>query len=118
MSTYNKKGGRPPVEELRYKEYIVSTRLDATEHLRLEELKQKSGKSAAEVIRELIMNGRVREKIKRVHLDFMAQLKGIARNSNQLTRLANAVGYKAAEQKLTPVIAEIERFLKQIRDDR
>jgi len=116
--TYNRKGGRPPVEELRYKEYIVSTRLDVAGHLRLEELKQRSGKSAAEVIRELIMSGRVREKMKRVHLDFMGQLKGIARNLNQLTKLANAVGYKAAEQKLSPIIAEIERFLKQIRDDR
>ena len=109
MSTYNKKGGRPPVEELRYKEYIVSTRLDAAGHLRLEELKQKSGKSAAEVIRELIINGQVREKMRRVHLEFMGQLKGIARNLNQLTRLANAIGYKAAEQKLTPIIASCLR---------
>jgi len=115
---YNKKGGRPLVEELRYKEYIVSTRLDAAGHLRLEELKQKSGKPAAEVIRELIMSGRVRERMRRVHLDFMAQLKGVARNLNQLTKLANAVGYKAVEHKLAPIIAEIERFLRQIRDDR
>ena len=117
-STYNKKGGRPMVEDAKYKEYVISTRLDAAGHLRLEELKRRSGKSASEVIRELIMNGGVRERMRRVHLDFMTQLKGIARNLNQLTKLANAVGYKTAEQKLMPIIAEIERFLKQIRDDR
>jgi len=119
MSEYKKKkGGRPLVEAVRYKEYVVSTRLDAVEHLRLEELKMKSGKSAAEVIRELIARGWVREKMKRIHLDLMAQWKGIARNLNQLTRLANAVGYKAVEQKLRPMVAEIEKLLKQFRDDR
>lgn len=105
-------------DAVRYKEHIVSTRLDAVEHLRLEELKIKSGKSAAEVIRELIAKGWVREKMKRIHLDLMAQLKGIARNLNQITRFANAAGYKAVEQKLRPVIAEIEKLLKQFRDDR
>jgi hypothetical protein len=116
--TKKNKGGRPAVDDLRYKEYVVSTRLDAAGHLRLEELKRRSGRSAAEVIRELVTNGTVREKMKRVHLDFMSQLKGIARNLNQLVRLTNAVGYRAAEQKTAPVISEIERFLRRIRDDR
>lgn len=106
------------VEAVRYKEHIVSTRLDAVEHLRLEELKVKSGKSAADVIRELITRGYVRERMRRAHLDLMAQLKGIARNLNQLTRLANAVGIGAVGQKLQPIIAEIKELLRRFRDDR
>jgi hypothetical protein len=78
-----------------------------------------SGKSSSEVIRELIMNGSVREKMKRVHLEFMAQLKGVSRNLNQLTRLANAVGFGSAIiQKLQPIVTEITNLLKQFRDDR
>ena len=46
------------------------------------------------------------------HLNYMAQLKGIARNLNQLTRSANAGGF-AAE-----VATQIEDFLKQLRHDR
>jgi hypothetical protein len=112
------KGGRPRVEDARYREHVVSTRLDAVEYLRLEELKMRSGKSAAEVIRELITRGYVREKMRRAHLDLMAQLKGIARNLNQLTRRANTAGYGAVSQFLQPMVAEIESLLKQFRDDR
>jgi hypothetical protein len=119
MKTYKRnKGGRPRVEDVRFKEHVVSTRLDAVEHMRLEELKMKSGKSAADVIRELITRGYVRERMRRVHLDMMAQLKGIARNLNQLTRLANGVGFKAVGQKLQPMVAEITEILKHFRNDR
>jgi hypothetical protein len=120
MKEYKKnKGGRPRVADAQYREHIVSTRLDAVEHLRLEELKMRSGKSAADVIRELITRGYVRERMRRTHLDLMTQLKGIARNLNQLTRLANAVGFGGViVEKLQPMVAEITEILKQFRDDR
>jgi hypothetical protein len=120
MQEYKKsKGGRPRVEDARYREHIVSTRLDAVEYLRLEELKVRSGKSGAEVIRELVARGWVRERMRRTHLDMMAQLKGVARNLNQLTRLANATKYGATVgQKLQPMVAEITEILKRFRDDR
>ncbi len=120
MREYKKsKGGRPRVEDARYREHVVSTRLDAVEHLRLEELKMRSGKSAADVIRELITRGYVREKMRCAHLDLMAQMKGIARNLNQLTRLANAVGFGSAiVEKLQPIVGEITQILKRFRDDR
>ena len=120
MSKYiKKKGGRPRVEDARYREHVVSTRLDVVEHLRLAELKAKSGKSAADVIRELITQGYVRERMRRAHLDLMTQMKGIARNLNQLTRLANAVGFGGAiVEKLQPIVGEITQILKRFRDDR
>lgn len=119
MNEYRKsRGGRPMVNAVRYREYMVSTRLDAGEHLKLEELKMKSGKQAAQVVRELIARGWVRERMRRIHLDLMAQLKGVARNLNQLTRLANAAGYKGVESKHRSIIGEIEQILKQFRDDR
>jgi hypothetical protein len=113
------KGGRPKVSDARYREHVVCTRLDAVEHLRLEELKLRSGKSAADVIRELIARGYVRERMRRAHLDLMVQLKGVARNLNQLTRLANAVGFgNGVWQKLQPIVAEITELLTRFRDDR
>lgn len=56
--------------------------------------------------------------MRREHLDFMAQLKGIARNLNQLTRSANAGGFAAAVTSHAGIITEIEDFLKQLRHDR
>lgn len=56
--------------------------------------------------------------MRREHLDFMAQLKGIARNLNQLTRSANAGGFAAEVASHASIITEIEDFLKQVRHDR
>lgn len=79
----------------------------------------RSKKSASAVIRELIASGSVRERMRRVHLELMAQLKGVARNINKLTKLANATGFGVAiKQKHQPIVAEIENLLKQFRDDR
>ena len=52
------------------------------------------------------------------HLNYMAQLKGIARNLNQLTRSANAGGFAAEVASHASIITEIEDFLRQVRHDR
>ncbi len=48
----------------------------------------------------------------------MAQLKGIARNLNQLTRLANAKGLAAVRVRHATIVTAIEKLLKQICDGR
>jgi len=60
----------------------------------------------------------VRERMRPEHLNYMAQLKGIARNLNQLTRSANAGGFAAVIVSHAAIITEIEDFLKQVRHDR
>ena len=52
------------------------------------------------------------------HLNYKAQLKGIARNLNQLTRSANAGGFAAEVAPHAAIITQIEDFLKQLRHDR
>lgn len=56
--------------------------------------------------------------MRREHLDFMAQLKGIARNLNQLTRTAHVGGFTTVVASHAGIITEIEDFLKQLRHDR
>ncbi|WP_288238477.1 plasmid mobilization relaxosome protein MobC [uncultured Alistipes sp.] len=48
----------------------------------------------------------------------MAQLKGIARNLNQLTKSAHIGGFAAVIASHAAIITEIEDFLKQVRHDR
>ena len=88
--TYSKQGGRPKVGIGRIRKYVVSTRLSPERKLRFSALCREAGQPPAEVLRQLIDRGTVRARITREQLDFMAQLKGVARNLNQLTRLANA----------------------------
>ena len=111
--TYSKQGGRPKVGIGRIHKYVVSTRLSPERKLRRE-----AGQPPAEVLRQLIDRGTVRARITREQLDFMAQLKGVARNLNQLTRLANAKGLAAVRVRHAAIVTAIEKLLKQICDGR
>ena len=108
MKQAQNKGGRPELSKGRVRRYIVSTRLDTEHYLRLRSLARTSGQHPAEIIRRL----------RREHLDFVTQLKGIARNLNQLTRLAHAKGFSSVASRHAAIMACLEALLKQIRDDR
>ena len=116
--TYGKQGGRPKVGIGRIHKYVVSTRLSPERKLRFSAPCREAGQPPAEVLRQLIDRGTVRARITREQLDFMAQLKGVARNLNQLTRLANAKGLAAVRVRHAAIITAIEKLLKQICDGR
>ena len=116
--TYGKQGGRPKVSIGRICKYVVSTRLSPERKLRFSALCREAGQPPAEVLCQLIDRGTVRARITREQLDFMAQLKGIARNLNQLTRLANAKGLAAVRVRHAAIITAIEKRQKQICDGR
>ena len=77
-----------------------------------------AGRPRTEVLRQLIAAGRVRERLRREHLDFMSQLKGMARNLNQLTRLAHAKGLTGIVSRHTAIVVDVEGLLRNLRDDR
>ena len=110
--TYSKQGGRPKVGIGRIRKYVVSTRLSPERKLRFSALCREAGQPPAEVLRQLIDRGTVRARITREQLDF------IARNLNQLTRLANAKGLAAVRVRHAAIITAIEKLLKQICDGR
>ena len=112
------KGGRPALSEGRHKKYLLSLRLDAEHYFKLKSLVRISGHGTAEVLRQLIAAGRVRERLRREHLDIMSQLKGMARNLNQLTHLAHANGFTEILSRHAVIVANIETLLRNLRDDR
>ena len=112
------KGGRPAISEGRRKKYLLSLRLDAEHYFKLKSLVRTSGHGTAEVLRQLIAAGRVRERLRREHLDFMSQLKGMACNLNQLTRLAHTKGLASIMSRHMAIVVSIEALLNQLRDDR
>ena len=77
-----------------------------------------AGRPRTEVIRQLITAGRVRERLRHKHLDSMSQLKGMARNLNQLTRFAHAKGFTEIESRHAAIVVSIKVLLKNLRNDR
>lgn len=100
-------GGRPPLGKARKQEYRITLRLDTEHKLRLQALARAAGRPRTEVLRQLIATSRVRERLRREHLDCMSQFKGVARNLNQLTRLAHAKGFAGIVSRHAAIIASI-----------
>lgn len=53
----DKRGGRPTVDDARYKGKTMSVRLDPMDEAQLDKLVRRSGKKASEVVRGLIADG-------------------------------------------------------------
>ena len=111
-------GGCPPLGKARKQEYRITLRLDTEHKLRLQALARAAGRPRTEVLRQLIAAGRVRERLRSEHLDFMSQLKGMAHNLNQLTRFAHAKGLSSIVSRHAAIVASIEDLLRVLRDDR
>ena len=110
-------GGRPPLGKARKQEYRITLRLNTEHKLRLQALARAAGRPRTEVLRQLIAAGRVRERLRREHLDIMSQFKGLARNLNQLTHLAHAKGFTGIVSRQAAIVVDIEALLKNLRDD-
>ena len=102
----------------RKQEYRITLRCNTAGNFKLRALARAAGIPRTEVLRQLILNGSVRERLRSEHLEWLAQLKRLARNLNQLTRLANAKGLAAVRVRHAAIITAIEKLLKQICDGR
>ena len=102
----------------RKQEYRITLRCNTACNFKLRALARAAGIPRTEVLRQLILNGSVRERLRSEHLEWLAQLKGLARNLNQLTRLANAKGLAAVRARHAAIVTAIEKLLKQICDGR
>lgn len=67
----------------RKQEYRITLRCNTACNFKLRALARAAGIPRTEVLRQLILNGSVRERLRSEHLEWLAQLKGLARNLNQ-----------------------------------
>lgn len=102
----------------RKQEYRITLRCNTACNFKLRALARAAGTTRTEVLRQLILNGSVRERLRSEHLEWLAQLKGLARNLNQLTRLAHAQGFAAVAARHAMLQAELVRMIEALRRDR
>ena len=96
----------------------ISLRLTEQENYWLKALARQSGRSQSEVVRSLIKNGHVKERICRDTLVVLRNLTGEATNLNQLARQANAYGFGMIADDCRSLSVRISQIVKQIKDDR
>ena len=113
-----KKGGRPPLGRARKQEYRITLRCNTACNFKLRALARAAGIPRTEVLRQLILYGSVRERLRSEHLEWLVQLKGLARHLNQLPRLAHAQGFAAVAARHATLQAVLARMIGTLRHDR
>ena len=108
----------PKIEYNMKKEKTVSFRMTEDLENWLKALARQSHRSQSEVIRSLIINGYVRERIDKETLKMLRNLMGQATNLNQLARQANAYGFGMIADDCRHQLEHISQIVKQIKDDR
>ena len=96
----------------------ISLRLTEQENYWLKAFARQSGRTQSEVVRSLIKNGHVKERICRDTLVVLRNLTGEATNLNQLARQANAYGFGMIADDCRSLSVRISQIVKQIKDDR
>lgn len=100
------------------KKYTVTLRLSYQQHAWLGALCRRSKQTQSAVIRSLIENGTVRERITKEHIHIIRQLIGESTNLNQLARRANAYGFYRVADECSTAVRQISQLIKQLKDDR
>lgn len=99
------------------KNNVITLRLSDEELDWLGALSRRSKRSKSEIIRSLIMNGTVRERITSEHLFIIRQLIGESTNLNQLARKANSGYLFSLEEECKKAVAKISELIRQIKYD-
>lgn len=100
------------------KKYTITLRLSYQQYAWLGALCRRSKQTQSEVIRSLIENGSVRERITQEHIHIIRQLIGESTNLNQLARQANTYGFFAVADRCKEMAQHINLLIKCLKDDR
>lgn len=89
-----KKGGRPRMAVTEKKKYkLPPVRLDTKNYVIVKNRAKQAGLSLTEYQRQMVLHGRVVERLSPEMVNLFRQLAGMGNNMNQLARQANTFGY-------------------------
>ena len=115
MSCNNNKGGRPKLALSEKKKYVLPpVRLDTSDFYTVKSMAKQAGLTLTEYQRQMILHGKVVERLSPEHMDIYRQLAGIGNNQNQLAHQANTYGYEQDARLYHENAVELSSLIKRI----
>ena len=115
MSSNNNKGGRPKLAPTEKKKYTLPpVRLGTNDFHIVKAMAKHAGLSLTEYQRQMILNGKVVERVSPEHMAMYRQLAGIGNNQNQLAHQANTYGYEQDARLYHENAVEVSNLIKRI----
>ena len=115
MSCNNNKGGRPKLALSEKKKYVLPpVRLDTSDYYTVKAMAKQAGLTLTEYQRQMILHGKVVERLSPEHMAIYRQLAGIGNNQNQLAHQANTYGYEQDARLYHKNAVEVSNLIKRI----
>ena len=115
MNSDKNKGGRPKLAPTEKKKYsLPPVRLCTNDIHIVKALAKHAGLSLTEYQRQMILNGKVVERLSPEHMYIYRQLACIGNNQNQLARQANTYGYEQDARLYHENAVEVSNLIKQL----
>lgn len=115
MNSDKNKGGRPKLAPTEKKKYsLPPVRLSTNDFHIVKAMAKHAGLSLTEYQRQMILNGKVVERVSPEHMAIYRQLAGIGNNQNQLAHQANTYGYEQDAQLYHENAVEVSNLIKRI----
>ena len=115
MNSDKNKGGRPKLAPTEKKKYsLPPVRLSTNDFHIVKAMAKHAGLSLTEYQRQMILHGKVVERVSPEHMAIYRQLAGIGNNQNQLAHQANTYGYEQDARLYHENAVEVSNLIKRI----
>ena len=113
MNSNKNKGGRPKLAPTEKKKYTLPpVRLVTSDYYTVKAMAKQAGLTLTEYQRQMILHGKVVERLSPEHMVIYRQLAGIGNNQNQLAHQANTFGYNQDAQLYHENAIKVNNLIK------
>ena len=117
QDTNRKKGGRPKKSSTHRKSKTIGVCFSEPELYAIRHRAAKAKLPLSIYCHDAILNGGIKEPLKKEELDVLRSLSNVGNNLNQLTKTAKFLSAKRLENKANPILEEIQTIINKLSDD-
>ena len=116
-SNDKKKGGRPKKSSVSQKSKTIGVCFSEPELYALRHRAKKANLPLSVYCHDAILNGEIKEPLKKEELEVLRGLSNMGNNLNQLTKTAKFLTAKRLENKVENLFNEIQNIINKLSDD-
>jgi hypothetical protein len=112
-----KKGGRPKKSTVSRKSKTIGVCFSEPELYAIRHRATKAKLPLSIYCHDAILNGEIKEPLKKEDLDILKSFSNTGNNLNQLVKTAKFLGAKRLEDNANPILEEIQNIINKLSDD-
>ena len=112
-----RKGGRPKKSSVTRKDKTIAVCFSEPELYAIRHRATKANLSLSVYCHDAILNGEIKEPLKKEELDILRNLSNMGNNLNQLTKTAKFLGIKRLVQEADNLFNQIQTIINKLSDD-